>query len=118
MAKKSERSLVLLCVLFVFVCLLLSGGSRLIGSNMHEENLPERPFASIRTVLCAPAGQISMIGSVQRREQGAQKEQSAPSLVHRNLNPRVTRDANGNVLASRTYMREVYQAFALDDGFV
>ena len=34
MRKRSERSLVLFAMIFVFACLLLSGGSRLIG---HEE---------------------------------------------------------------------------------
>ena len=32
MRKRSERSLVLFSMIFVFACLLLSGGSRLIGA--------------------------------------------------------------------------------------
>ena len=72
MAKKSGRTLVLACVLFVFVCLLLSGGWRLIGSSAQEENTPVRPAASIRAVLSSPAAYRMETGIAQRRDQSAQ----------------------------------------------
>jgi hypothetical protein len=43
---------------------------------------------------------------------------SMPAQEDQALKRLVLSDSNGNVLAGDTYMRAVYQAFALDDGFV
>jgi len=119
MAKKGERSLVLLCVVFGFVCLLLSGGWRLVGTAAGgEEPMPVREFAQVRAVLSQAQEPPAQTGVSVQREESAQRMHAAPVPQDQALNPRVTSDANGNVLLGQTYMRAVYQAFALDDGFV
>ena len=118
MAKKSERSLMLFCVLFIFGCLLLSGGWRLVGSRAQEESMQVRPFATIRAVLSGAIASRTETGMAVRRDQSAQRMQPVPAPQESILIHRVLSDANGNVLAGKTYMRAVYQAFVLGDGFV
>ena len=119
MAKKGERSLMLLCAICCFFCLLLSGGWRLVGSDAgQQEPITVRSFASIRAVISsAPAPQGETNISVQR-EENAQRMHAVSVPDDQTLNLRVPSDANGNILHGRTYMRAVYQAFVLDDGFV
>lgn len=118
MAKKSERSLLLVCMLFVFVCLLLSGGSRLIGSEIQEKPMQLRPPESICAELSRVIAQRIESSLVIRREHSAPYIQVTPERQDRMLSHRALSDANGNILGSRTYMRSVYQSFALGDGFV
>lgn len=117
MTKKGERSLLLFVMLFAFVCLLLQGGGRLIAGE-DENQIPLRQISSIRAALCnAPqhrphAGDPVIKSVVHRRMPIA-------TVLDRQASGRcVPSDANGNVLLARTYMRAVYQAFTLDDGFV
>ena len=117
MAKKGERSLLLFVMLFAFMCLLLQGGGRLIAGE-DENQIPLRQISSIRAVLCnapqhRPHAGDPVIKSVVHR-----RVPIATVLDHQASDHCVPSDANGNVLAARTYMRAVYQAFALDDGFV
>lgn len=118
MAKKSERSLLLVCMLFVFVCLLLSGGWRLVGSEEENNLIRIRPVASVRAVLTSPSEQRIPTGSVIRKGMIDERIHAVAIQDHLRLTRLVQSDANGNVLAGRTYMRAVYQAFVLDDGFV
>ena len=117
MAKKSERSLLLWCMLFAFVCLLLQGGGRLIAGG-EEPVIPVRPVSAIRAVLCNAPAQQRQTGTEVIKSAAAKRMQAESAPDHRELNHTVLSDANGNVLAGRTYMRTVYQAFTLDDGFV
>ena len=119
MAKRSEQKLLLVCVLFVFVCLLLSGGSRLIGSDdMQVDPMPARSFASIRAVLSSPVECHAETSCAPGRSQSAQRVQINPAPENRSLQRIALCDANGNVIGEKTYIRAVYQAFVLGDGFV
>ena len=118
MAKRSEQKLLLVCVLFVFVCLLLSGGSRLIGSDVQVDPMPARSFASIRAVLSSPVERHAETGCAPGRSQSTQRVQINPAPENRSLQRIALCDANGNVIGEKTYMRAVYQAFVLGDGFV
>ncbi|MBQ7885350.1 MAG: hypothetical protein IJ313_00490 [Clostridia bacterium] len=118
MTKKSERSLLLLCMVFAFCCLLLHGGGRLIGGEEEASMLPVRMMASVRAELSAAAMQRAQTVSPMRSGLNMQRMHAAPAPDHQHLTHTVSSDANGNVLLGRTYMRAVYQAFALDDGFV
>ncbi|MBR5302839.1 MAG: hypothetical protein IKU38_08395 [Clostridia bacterium] len=118
MGRKSERKLLLACMLFVFACVILSGGWRLVAANAQEAPLPVRSYAQIRAVLSAAPAQPSQTVSPVRRDAGMQRMHIAPAPENRTLNLSVASDSNGNVLAGGTYMRAVYQAFTLDDGFV
>jgi len=118
MARKNERSILLFCMLFVFACLLLGGGWRLIGGEPSDDSIPVRPYTAIRAALSqAPAGVQEGISQM-RRVVCMQRMHGSPAKGIQVLSRAVTSDANGNVLAAGTYMRAVYQAFALDDGFV
>jgi len=118
MTKKSERSMLLACMLFVFVCLLLSGGWRLVGSQEEDNLIRPRTAVSVRAVLTSASRQQNPVGSVMRKGMDARRMHALSVPDHQELNHSVQSDANGNVLAGGTYMRAVYQAFALDDGFV
>lgn len=118
MAKKSERSLLLLCMLFAFACLLLSGGGRLIGSEEENNLIPQRQLASVRTYFCDVPNQRIQTGAVIRQSSLCRRVPVSTAPDRQVLNHSVSSDANGNVLAGQTYMRAVYQVFALDDGFV
>ncbi len=118
MEKRSGRTLMLLSMVFVFFCLLLNGGSNLIAGPHEENAMPERPFPAIGAVLSsAPAPRMES-GCVSQGSQAHERLRAAPAPAHQVLTRPVQSDANGNVLASGTYMRAVYQAFVLDDGFV
>jgi len=118
MTKRSERSLVLFAVIFVFACLLLSGGSRLIG---HEgEAIPVQmgdvsggssAFSAAPAPLCETGLESGSQAETIRDARAETPRHAAPAA-------RVACDANGNVLGSRSYLHAVYQAFTLGDGFV
>ena len=112
MAKKSERKLLLFVMLFAFACLLLHGGGRLIAS---EE---ARPVSAIRAAICDAQVQRPQTGAVALKSAAARRMHAAPAPQIQASDHSVPSDANGNVIASKTYMRAVYQAFTLDDGFV
>ena len=117
MRKRSERSLVLFAVIFVFACLLLSGGYRLIG---HEEGMEGR-IESVSAVTAAfsavPAPQ-SETGQAPVDGTAVHRAAMVPPPDCAVIPARVVCDANGNVLGSLSYLRAVYQAFSLGDGFV
>lgn len=112
------RSLALLSVFFVFALLLVSGGPRLIGhANEYDAALTE-----VSVPLCAVLSRAP-----QRPEETGLGEQGTPmiqrrsvSCVSHEMRPQrhVVSDANGNVIRCQSYLRAVYQAFSLGDGFV
>ena len=118
MTRKCERKLLLACMLFAFACLILSGGWRLVAGQGGDDWAPVRPYAQIRAVLSAAPVQPSQTVSPVRREAGVLRMHAASAPESRTLIHGAESDSNGNVLAAGTYMRAVYQAFALDDGFV
>lgn len=116
---KRENGLALLLSAFAiaFVCVLLSGAGRLVG----REEMPEEAVRPVAVQVCLT------VSSGESREAGREAEGSD---VHRGPLASVQetpacrapvsasrRDANGNVLRGASYLRTVYQAFALGDGF-
>ena len=107
-------------VLFVFVCLLLAGAGRLIASEGDGQRMPD--LSQRQSWLCAApnaaqepltdARQEIRPGGEHRFAFSANREgQRAAALLQR-------RDANGNILpGSESYMKTVYRAFPLGDGF-
>ena len=101
-------------VLFVFVCLLLAGAGRLIASEGDGQHMPD--LSQRQAWLCAApnadARQEIRPGGEHRFAFSANREgQRAAALLQR-------RDANGNILpGSESYMKTVYRAFPLGDGF-
>ena len=118
MANRSERSLTLSVLLFVFVCLLLSGGGRLIGSSSEAAPDSCRHQMPVRAALTSVPAPCSELGEAPDRGQSAPRFTAAPAPESLNLHLRVLCDANGNVLGGKTYLHTVYQAFTLGDGFV
>ena len=113
---KGKPGLKLLLALFAltFACVLLSGAGRLLGTQ--ERHIPESLPA--RAVLTAPAPREaaeSALASCQETLRRA-PEGEAPQVQAISA-PRAQTDANGNVLRGRSYLRTVYSAFALGDGF-
>lgn len=117
MRKRSERSLVLFAVFFVFACLLLSGGSRLIG---HEERASVQiaDVSGVAAAFSAAPSQRSETGVDPVHREASPREDKAEAPQGPAPCARVICDANGNVLGSVSYLRAVYQAFSLGDGFV
>ena len=118
MKNRSVRTLLFYASVFVFLCVLLSGGSRLIGHvDETTDPQPQRLPGSIPARLTAV--QVSSAEEAwpqQNRQPQAKKVMISSSLIQA-VNIPVLCDANGNVLGHRSYMREVYQVFSLGDGF-
>ena len=118
MTRKCARAMLLACMLFAFACLMVSGGWRLVAGYGEGQLAQQRPYAQSRAeISSAPANPSQTVSPVQR-ESGVQRMHAAPAPENRTLISSAESDSNGNVLAAGTYMRAVYQAFALDDGFV
>ena len=117
MARRSERSLALLFVCFAFGCLLLGGGWRLIGTQGEENAMPGRATTLVRAALVSAPAPRAETGMTHPRAHSVQRHAKAPAPESLPLTARVRCDANGNVLSSMTYLRTVYQAFTLGDGF-
>lgn len=107
-------------VFFVFVCLLLAGAGRLIASESDGQRMAD--LSQRQAWLCAApnAAQEPLTDARQEIRPGGEhrfafsanrKGQRAAALLQR-------RDANGNILpGSESYMKTVYRAFPLGDGF-
>lgn len=116
MLKKSERSLWLLLVLIAFSCLLVSGGSRLIGHNGEIEET--RNVQVMRAAINSAPGSYTESGLPERNHHDHAAAQTVFESGSSRPDTLVCSDANGNVLVGGSYMHAVYQAFALGDGFV
>lgn len=118
MKKALWRNVFLTFAVFTFACLLLSGGSRLIAASddsIEPIQLSDSWFAASLT--CPAPAYERLIA-----ETGTQKNRSASAasvylIVDKTVPAAPQTDANGNVLLQQSYMRTVYQAFALGDGF-
>ena len=117
MRKRSERSIVFFAAIFVFVCLLFSGGQRLIGHE-GERPAPVQTASLEGAMLCAAPASLGETGHVSVRMDASQRvaREAGSQSVLRPV--RVCSDANGNILHAESYMRSVHQAFSLGDGFV
>ena len=94
------------------------GGWRLVGTQQEDDLIPVRPYASIRAAFSVAQTGSQQSAAAVRRESAVQRMHSAPAPGHQVLTHPVQSDSNGNVLVGLSYMRAVYQAFVLDDGFV
>lgn len=101
---------------FAFLCVALGGAPRLIAAGADGEPLPSA--APVKA--CLTAADASAVAASEADRPAPSREDALPLQADRpdalSL-ARVRRDANGNVLAARSYLRAVYQAFALGDGF-
>lgn len=118
MQRNGVRSLALLSVMIAFAFLLLCGGSRLIG---HADEL--RPYQQeLRVVLDAAFSQAPQKAEetmlAERNDLRLQRGVAIKADREYRIPAFVICDANGNVLRCGSYLREVYQAFSLGDGFV
>ncbi len=118
--RKQIKSIGFALCLMAFAVLFLVGSPRLIG-HAGEEGPQPVPIRLAR-VVPAMLNQASGVqaehgcpahGEHQQQRLIAVKPESAQIVHHLVLS-----DANGNVLGGRSYMHEVYQSFALGDGFV
>ena len=119
MKNRSFYSLFLLAFSLCFVCLLISGASRLIASTPEEtEYSVYLPRAACLGSMPEGSSQVGMETSYRSR----QDRRVASDRILSNLNADVhmpqRADANGNILGEISYMRSVYHVFALGDGFV
>ena len=116
MASRAMRALLMAVCAMAFVCLLLSGAPRLVASDAEAVSVSE---IGVRAALTAPARQdepdtaASAQTPVRRGERAVQTVSLCASAA-----PALRCDANGNVLTRESYLRAVYRAFSLGDGFV
>lgn len=116
MSFRGTRALLMAVCAMAFVCLLLSGATRLVASG--EETGPA-PMVGVRAALTAPARQDGpdIAEDAQTPERRWERVVQAASLCA-SAAPALHCDANGNVLTRESYLRAVYRAFSLGDGFV
>ena len=118
MKKTQWQKMLLAFSLFVFACLLLGGGSRLIASD--EPVAPILPADSWlhASLTCPPSTQTNELQQ-RKTQENTLAVSTVLYLTDETMNPCSPQtDANGNVLRQgSSYMRTVYQAFALGDGF-
>ncbi|MBR5224535.1 MAG: hypothetical protein IKV90_02595 [Clostridia bacterium] len=120
MKRNCWRGLYFAMALLAFSCLLLVGGSRLIAVP-DEAASPILPSESwMEASLTCPPPQQSHNMLADREEDGKIRISLQASLEEagQNLRPIPETDANGNIIRQASYMRAVYQSFALGDGFV
>jgi len=115
MRNQARNALLALC-LALFACLLLSGAQRLIASG---EDRPSCATVTVQAYLCgapADAAQADRQNDARARWEGRAAE--AVQALADCAPGGACSDANGNVLTSAvSYLRTVYQAFVLGDGF-
>lgn len=112
------RRMLLTFAVFMFCCLLVSGGSRLIAMP-DEAAVPMRAAQSWMnaSLRCLPA-QSEVVNEPERAQQSRGGLFAAVCCEAEGIASCVPQtDANGNVLRQTSYMRAVYQVFALGDGF-
>lgn len=118
MKRGNGLAMLLSAFVLAFVCVLLSGAGRLVA---REEGRQEavHPVA-VQVCLTASSGESREAGR-QAEDSGDVRRgplasvQAAP--MRRAPVNAARSDANGNVLRGASYLRTVYQAFALGDGF-
>ena len=119
MKSRSLYTLLLALFLSLFVCILVSGAPRMISS-CNRESIPEaaRPICAYISSTTSAHMEIEAESSVGKSI--VSKRVSVVLGDERIKEGGVFLDAsdsNGNVLCCNTYMRSVYQSFALGDGF-
>ncbi len=118
MLERSWRLLLGALCGMMFILLLCGGAGRLVAGEKAE-----RAVSPPRVV-------VAFLTEAHAQAQSAEREKARPTGGERRAKPvsglsparsRVTllqrSDANGRVLSGRSYLREVYEAFTLGDGF-
>ena len=116
---REGRALLLGLCLAAFACALLHGVPRLIAG---EPDAREAPRAAVvRAALTAPATAQEETRPSDGAGLGMRRGERAAQAVGLGcpVETALARDANGNPLCDRgSYLRAVYRAFTLGDGFV
>lgn len=97
-----------------FICALLSGAGRLLGGR--EPQQPDVPpaLSTLSAVIPRDAEQ----STAPSEQEAVRRVPQAAALQERDAGVVCAQtDANGNVLRGESYLRTVYRAFALGDGF-
>jgi len=119
MKSREFRTLVLAAFMLLFAGLLISGAPRLIACT--EEDPVTVCREPVPAILCNESvpSQSAEYGMAVRRTDAVRRFDAALHSVQpvAGLKPQTGADANGNVLCADSYMRSVYQSFALGDGF-
>ena len=120
MKHREWRTVMFSLFVLAFSVLLLSGAPRLIAADAQEISpVCERV---VPAYLCSSssAQNLAELDADTSRRACAREEYAeiASSVASGMLNRLLIADANGNILAAVSYMRSVYQSFALGDGFV
>lgn len=117
MKRRTSMNVMLLFFAF-FAFLLITGGHRLIASTNADSQA-----VSIRIVsayLCSDSC-IAQVEPVHTQGYFDPESRLACKSISLNVSSAPERpvftDANGNILFGKSYMRAVYQSFALGDGF-
>ena len=119
MNKTKGQKFVFALVVLAFCCLLLGGGSRLIASPQDEPALILPSVSWMNASLtCMPATQAQSLQQPQQEEENALGTALVCFAPTQRPMHALQTDANGNILGTVSYMRAVYQVFALGDGFV
>lgn len=110
----------LLAVFFIcFVCLFATGAERLIADEEHPSApISGKVFAAC--IGCSHSSQTEAEKHLRRDHEPGRREECCAEDSDGHVSPAaaISCDANGNILSCRSYLRAVYQAFALGDGFV
>lgn len=116
---KRWKPLLVMPLLLMAACLLIGGAHRLIA--FPEQENAGMPVYAREVYLCSAPSQINEWSGCADRQEHPLLRAMADALPA----PRVPSglialgaDANGNVLGKESYVRSVYHAFALGDGFV
>lgn len=113
---KGKPGLRLLLALFAltFACVLLSGAGRLLGTQAQQA--PESLPALVSLTAPAAREAVESVSAASQESLRRAPEGEVPPEQPASA-PRALTDANGNVLRGMSYLRTVYSAFALGDGF-
>lgn len=120
MKKRAWHSALFVVLCLTFGCLLLCSAPRLVASDeVRSASLPPAPLAGwFQAALSCLPSQQTIHAAQQPREE---RKIAADVCAHdhqRDITPIPITDANGNILIHYSYIRCVYQAFTLSDGFV
>lgn len=116
------RTFMLLMGMAVLSCILLCGAQRLVGRADEAPPIVPGSVSAKQAILVSAASCAQETGAQQGRTSCVRVDevrQSAQLFSAAGNGLIARRDANGNVLPGRgSYLRMVYQAFPLGDGFV
>jgi len=105
-------------VLVVFFGLIITGGSRLIAAPEQDEMTICAPSSVKASLICPPEGSAQYLLTYRQEVRRTTEDMLCTPLCGEFFAGEPVTDANGNVVMHCSYMRAVYQSFALGDGFV